>query len=75
MKEITVSLKRFVFKQNELFCSCAVGSFRPIVTVVRTAQHSKTVRFLHVAFDTTGESFLSGDHHGNIYVFDIGRNR
>lgn len=47
----------------------------PIATVVRTAQQGKTVRFLHVAFDTTGESFICGDHHGNIYVFDIGRNR
>lgn len=47
----------------------------PMVTVVRTAQQAKTVRFLHVAFDTTGETFITGDHHGNIYVFDIGRNR
>uniref|UniRef100_A0A669BJF8 TBC1 domain family member 31 n=1 Tax=Oreochromis niloticus TaxID=8128 RepID=A0A669BJF8_ORENI len=46
-----------------------------VVTVVRTAQQAKTVRFLHVAFDTTGDSFLAGDHHGNIYVFDISRNR
>ncbi|XP_062320828.1 TBC1 domain family member 31 [Osmerus eperlanus] len=48
-----------------------------IVTVIRSASayQSKTVRFLHVAFDTTGESFLAGDHHGNIYVFDITRNR
>ncbi|XP_056300983.1 TBC1 domain family member 31 [Pseudoliparis swirei] len=46
-----------------------------LVTVVRTVQHAKTVRFLHVAFDTTGDSFLAGDHHGNIYVFDISRNR
>lgn len=46
-----------------------------IVTVVHTVQQAKTVRFLHVAFDTTGESFIAGDHHGNIYVFDIGRNR
>uniref|UniRef100_A0A8C9XDK6 TBC1 domain family member 31 n=1 Tax=Sander lucioperca TaxID=283035 RepID=A0A8C9XDK6_SANLU len=38
-------------------------------------QQAKTVRFLHVAFDTTGDSFLAGDHHGNIYVFDISRNR
>lgn len=48
---------------------------RLLVTVVRTVQQSKTVRFLHVAFDSTGDSFLAGDHHGNIYVFDIGRNR
>uniref|UniRef100_A0A674BXK3 TBC1 domain family member 31 n=1 Tax=Salmo trutta TaxID=8032 RepID=A0A674BXK3_SALTR len=40
-----------------------------------TAYQSKTVRFLHVTFDTTGDSFLAGDHHGNIYVFDITRNR
>ncbi|XP_037641622.1 TBC1 domain family member 31 isoform X2 [Sebastes umbrosus] len=46
-----------------------------LVTVVRTAQQNKTVRFLHVAFDTTGDSFLAGDHHGNIYIFDISRNR
>ncbi|XP_034063581.1 TBC1 domain family member 31 isoform X3 [Gymnodraco acuticeps] len=46
-----------------------------LVTVVRTAQQAKIVRFLHVTFDTTGDSFLAGDHHGNIYVFDISRNR
>lgn len=48
-----------------------------LVTVIRSAsaRQSKTVRFLQVAFDTTGESFLAGDHHGNIYVFDISRNR
>lgn len=46
-----------------------------LVTVVRTAQQAKTVRFLHVAFDTTGDTFLAADHHGNIYVFDISRNR
>ncbi|KAM9724011.1 TBC1 domain family member 31 [Menidia menidia] len=46
-----------------------------LVTVVRTAHQAKTVRFLHVAFDTTGDTFLAGDHHGNIYVFDISRNR
>ncbi|MEQ2187113.1 hypothetical protein GOODEAATRI_001227 [Goodea atripinnis] len=48
---------------------------RVLVTVVRTALPTKTVRFLHVAFDTTGDSFLAGDHHGNIYLFDISRNR
>ncbi|XP_041650438.1 TBC1 domain family member 31 [Cheilinus undulatus] len=46
-----------------------------LVTIIRTAQQAKIVRFLHVAFDTTGDSFLAGDHHGNIYVFDISRNR
>lgn len=47
-----------------------------IVSVVHSDAHqNKTVRFLQVAFDTTGESFVAGDHHGNIYVFDISRNR
>uniref|UniRef100_A0A8C5CFF4 TBC1 domain family member 31 n=1 Tax=Gadus morhua TaxID=8049 RepID=A0A8C5CFF4_GADMO len=45
------------------------------ITVVRSGKQGKTVRFHHVTFDTTGESFLAGDHHGNIYVFDISRNR
>ncbi|KAL4616977.1 TBC1 domain family member 31 [Arapaima gigas] len=49
----------------------------PSSGVIRSlpGHRSKTVRFLHVAFDVTGESFLAGDHHGNIYVFDIARNR
>ncbi|XP_053287821.1 TBC1 domain family member 31 isoform X3 [Pleuronectes platessa] len=46
-----------------------------LVTVARTTQRGKTVRFLHVTFDPKGDSFLAGDHHGNIYVFDISRNR
>ncbi|XP_076006622.1 TBC1 domain family member 31 isoform X2 [Genypterus blacodes] len=46
-----------------------------LVTVVRSAQQGKTVRFLQVSFDSTGDTFLAGDHHGNIYVFDISRNR
>lgn len=64
------------------FCECAFSLhgvsfviFSLLVTVVRTAQQAKTVRFLHVAFNTTGDSFLAGDHHGNIYLFDISRNR
>ncbi|XP_069776383.1 TBC1 domain family member 31 isoform X2 [Narcine bancroftii] len=35
---------------------------------------SKIIRFLHVAFDATGDAFLAGDHQGNIYVFDLSRN-
>ncbi|XP_053494420.1 LOW QUALITY PROTEIN: TBC1 domain family member 31 [Ictalurus furcatus] len=48
-----------------------------LLMIIRSAAgyQSKTVRFLQVAFDTTGEAFLAGDHHGNIYVFDISRNR
>ncbi|XP_036395511.1 TBC1 domain family member 31 [Megalops cyprinoides] len=52
-------------------------SYGVIVNIVRSiAAHSgKTARFLQVAFDTTGEAFIAGDHLGNIYVFDISRNR
>ncbi|KAJ8013220.1 hypothetical protein DPEC_G00051010 [Dallia pectoralis] len=48
-----------------------------IVNVIHSAAayQSKIVRFLHITFDATGESFLAGDHHGNIYVFDISANR
>lgn len=53
----------------------SVVFLRLLATVIRTAQQAKTVRFLHVAFDNTGDSFLAGDHHGNIYVFEISRNR
>ncbi|XP_037129903.1 TBC1 domain family member 31 [Syngnathus acus] len=45
-----------------------------LLKVVRTAQQVK-VRFLHAAFNTTGESFLAGDHHGNIYSIDISKYR
>ncbi len=57
---------------NFVLCGSSV-----LATVIRnaSARQTKTVRFLQVAFDTTGESFLAGDHHGNIYVFDISRNR
>ncbi|GCC23790.1 TBC1 domain family member 31 isoform X1 [Chiloscyllium punctatum] len=47
-----------------------------IVNVTHSAvgYHSKTIRFLHVAFDAVGEAFLAGDHQGNIYLFDLSRN-
>ncbi|XP_078609106.1 TBC1 domain family member 31-like [Branchiostoma floridae x Branchiostoma japonicum] len=37
--------------------------------------HVRTVRFLHAAFDSTGNSFIAGDHQGNIYMFDVAKNR
>ncbi|XP_078688352.1 TBC1 domain family member 31-like [Branchiostoma floridae x Branchiostoma belcheri] len=37
--------------------------------------HVRTVRFLHAAFDSTGNSFIAGDHQGNIYLFDVAKNR
>ena len=39
------------------------------------APQGRRVRFLHVSFDASGDRFVAGDHHGNIYVFDINRNR
>ncbi|XP_077982423.1 TBC1 domain family member 31-like [Glandiceps talaboti] len=36
---------------------------------------SRHIRFLHTAFDSTGDRFVTGDHQGNVYVFDLLRNR
>uniref|UniRef100_A0A8C8R518 Uncharacterized protein n=1 Tax=Pelusios castaneus TaxID=367368 RepID=A0A8C8R518_9SAUR len=48
-----------------------------IVNVIHSATgyHSKTIRFLNVAFDSSGDTLLAGDHQGNIYVFDLIGNR
>uniref|UniRef100_A0A8C3JS27 TBC1 domain family member 31 n=1 Tax=Calidris pygmaea TaxID=425635 RepID=A0A8C3JS27_9CHAR len=48
-----------------------------IVNIIHSVKgyHSKTVRFLNVAFDSSGDSLLAGDHQGNIYVFDLNGNR
>ncbi|NXI67476.1 TBC31 protein, partial [Anseranas semipalmata] len=48
-----------------------------IVNIIHSATgyHSKRIRFLNVAFDTSGDSLLAGDHQGNIYVFDLNGNR
>ncbi|KAB1258091.1 TBC1 domain family member 31 [Camelus dromedarius] len=35
----------------------------------------KVLRFLNVAFDSTGDCLIAGDHQGNIYVFDLSGNR
>ncbi|KAM6283307.1 TBC1 domain family member 31 isoform 2-T2 [Porphyrio hochstetteri] len=37
--------------------------------------HSKRIRFLNVAFNSSGDSLLAGDQQGNIYVFDLNGNR
>jgi len=36
---------------------------------------SRSVRFLHVAFDAAGDRFIGGDCHGNVFVFDIRGNK
>ncbi|XP_053571911.1 TBC1 domain family member 31 [Bombina bombina] len=39
------------------------------------AHLSPSPRFLQVAFDSAGDCFLAGDHLGNIYLFNLNRNR
>ncbi|XP_027747482.1 TBC1 domain family member 31 isoform X2 [Empidonax traillii] len=48
-----------------------------IVNIIHSVQgyHSKTIRFLNVAFDSSGDSLLAGDRQGNIYLFDLNGNR
>ncbi|XP_073446398.1 TBC1 domain family member 31 [Dendrobates tinctorius] len=48
-----------------------------IVNLVHGAAgpQSKTMHFLQVAFDSSGDRFLAGDHLGSIYVFNLNRNR
>ncbi|KFQ79499.1 TBC1 domain family member 31, partial [Phaethon lepturus] len=48
-----------------------------IVNIIHSVKgyHSKTIRFLNVAFDSSGDSLLAGDHQGNMYVFDLVGNR
>lgn len=63
-----------VIKQNSCFV-CFLH--RVIVNIIHSATgyHSKAIRFLNVAFDSSGDSLLAGDHQGNIYVFDLNGNR
>ncbi|XP_028919506.1 TBC1 domain family member 31 isoform X1 [Ornithorhynchus anatinus] len=37
--------------------------------------HPKIIRFLNVAFDSSGDCLIAGDHRGNVYVFDLSSNR
>ncbi|KAJ6663117.1 hypothetical protein lerEdw1_010710 [Lerista edwardsae] len=48
-----------------------------IVNIIHSISgyHSKTIRFLNVAFSSSGDSLLAGDHQGNIYEFDLISNR
>ncbi|KAM5136864.1 TBC1 domain family member 31 isoform 1-T1 [Callospermophilus lateralis] len=48
-----------------------------IVNIIRNTSdyHPKTLRFLNVAFDGSGDCLIAGDHQGNIYVFDLQSNR
>uniref|UniRef100_A0A8C4UM84 TBC1 domain family member 31 n=1 Tax=Falco tinnunculus TaxID=100819 RepID=A0A8C4UM84_FALTI len=56
---------------------CPAARRGVIVNIIHSVKgyHSKTIRFLNVAFDSSGDSLLVGDHQGNIYVFDLSGNR
>ncbi|NWT25628.1 TBC31 protein, partial [Cardinalis cardinalis] len=48
-----------------------------MVNIIHSVQgyHSRTIHFLNVAFDSSGDSLLAGDRQGNVYVFDLNGNR
>ena len=50
---------------------------RIIVNIIHNTSDylPKVLRFLNVAFDSSGDCLLAGDHQGNIYVFDLHGNR
>lgn len=58
----------------------ASGSDGLILTIAHSASatlplNSRNVRFLHSAFDSSGDRLVAGDYQGNIYVFDLHANR
>ena len=56
-------------------------AFSVVVSVTNTVSNAlssdqpRKIRFLHVAFNSSGDSFIAGDCHGNIYLFDLHKNR
>ncbi|XP_058131958.1 TBC1 domain family member 31 isoform X4 [Dasypus novemcinctus] len=48
-----------------------------IVNIIHSTSDSlpKILRFLNVAFDSSGDRLMAGDHQGNIYVFELYGNR
>ena len=38
-------------------------------------KQGRMIRFLHAAFDKTGDKFVAADHLGHLYLFDLHRNR
>ena len=54
--------------------------FRLMINISHTqastiSPQGRNIRFLHTAFDSTGDSFIAGDHQGNVFVFDLAKNR
>ncbi|XP_045309736.1 TBC1 domain family member 31 isoform X11 [Leopardus geoffroyi] len=50
---------------------------RIIVNIIHSSSDylPKVLRFLNMAFDSSGDCLIAGDHQGNIYVFDLYGNR
>ncbi|XP_045309731.1 TBC1 domain family member 31 isoform X7 [Leopardus geoffroyi] len=48
-----------------------------IVNIIHSSSDylPKVLRFLNMAFDSSGDCLIAGDHQGNIYVFDLYGNR
>ncbi|XP_044906049.1 TBC1 domain family member 31 isoform X2 [Felis catus] len=48
-----------------------------MVNIIHSSSHylPQVLRFLNVAFDSSGDCLIAGDHQGNIYVFDLYGNR
>lgn len=56
-----------------LFDRCLLKITNSLPNVV--FKKGKTVRFLHVAFDKTGDKFVAADHIGGLYLFDLHKNK
>ena len=58
-----------------MYVSCSLVVNITHSTASPFSLQGRSIRFLHVAFSTNGEAFAAGDHLGNVFVFDLGRNR
>ena len=67
-------------RQQLLFQLMHLFFFRLIVGISHSTSSAfslqgRNIRFLRTAFNTIGEAFAAGDHQGNIFVFDLAKNR
>ena len=53
--------------------------YRLLVEVTHRVSSSlsnvRIVRFLHASFSAKDDRFVAADHQGNVYLFDLHRNR
>ena len=69
-----------LFHGTLTYSTVRVALFRLMVTVTHSVPSSlgssgRNVRFLQAAFNKSGDCFIAGDHYGNIFVFDLVKNR